>query len=166
MLIEMKVYALTVDPFTNAPIVILKDLEEKSALPVWIGSPEASAIASELESVEFSRPMTHDLIKKILTEFGAKVLKIQINDIRESVFYATIHLETPSGPITIDSRPSDAIALALRTEATIYVDTHVLDKSKSIDLRTQEGLKSAETPEELLNMLDDFEPEEFGKYKM
>ncbi len=166
MLIEMKVFALTVDPFTNAPIVILKDLEEKSALPVWIGKPEASAIASELESVEFSRPMTHDIIKQILTELGATVKSIQINDIREAVFYSTIHIETPSGPVTLDARPSDAIAIALRTDATIYVDTKVLDKSKSIDMRTEDLLKSAETPEELLDMLDEFEPEEFGKYKM
>ncbi len=166
MLVEMKVFALTVDPFTNGPIVILKDLKDKNALPVWIGALEASAITSELENVEFSRPMTHDLITKILKMVGVRVEKIEVNDMHENVFYARIFMESDSGPMVLDARPSDAIAIALRTDSAIFVDTKVLDKSKSIDMRTNDMVQTAETPEELLNMLEEFEPEEFGKYKM
>ena len=166
MLVEMKVFALTVDPFTNGPIVILKDLEDKNALPVWIGALEASAIASELEHVEFSRPMTHDLITKILKMVGASVERIEVSDMRENVFYARIFMDSDSGPLVLDARPSDAIAIALRTSSTIYVDTKVLDKSKSIDMRTNDIIQTAQTPDELLNLLEEFEAEEFGKYKM
>ncbi len=166
MLIEMKVFALTVDPYTHAPIVILKDLEDNNALPVWIGSPEASAIASKIDSVEYSRPMTHDLMKEIISGVSATVEKIEINDIRDNVFYASIHIEGITGAFKLDARPSDAIALALRTDSAIFVDSKVLDKSKSIDLRTKEAVLGEETPEDLLNMLEEFEPDEFGKYKM
>lgn len=162
MLLEMKVYGLTIDPFTNVPIVILKDTDEKNVLPVWIGVLEASSIASELEKVQFSRPMTHDLVKEILKNINATITKIEVVDLKENVYYATIHMSTASGSFVLDSRPSDAIALALRMGSPIFVDTKVLDKSKSIDLRS-EGKKDGK---DLAETLEDFSPGDFGKYKM
>ncbi len=164
MLLEMKVFGLTIDPFTNAPIVILKDKEEKNALPIWIGVLEASAIATELENIKFTRPMTHDLLKDILTSIDVSVRKIEVNDLRDNVYYATIHLTTRDKDHMIDARPSDAIALALRTGSPIYVDTKVLDKSKNIDMRSSKD-KGAGS-KDLLDMLEELSPDAFGKYKM
>ncbi|MBI1911480.1 MAG: bifunctional nuclease family protein [Deltaproteobacteria bacterium] len=163
MLLEMKVYGLTIDPLTNAPIVILKDLEEKNALPVWIGVLEASAIASELEKVHFSRPMTHDLVKEILKRVDATVEKVEVNDLKDNVYYATIYMVTKAGNFSLDARPSDAIALALRASAPIFVDTCVLDKSKNIDMRTDKKEKDSKTA---AAKLEDLSPEDFTKYKM
>lgn len=158
----MKVFGLTIDPFTNVPIVILKDDGEKNALPVWIGVLEASAIASELEKVQFSRPMTHDLLKELLKQAGVKVEKIEVTDLRDNVYYATIHMTGAGGPFTMDSRPSDAIALALRTNAPIFVESGVLEKSKSMDLKGEAREKGPmDEPS-----LDDFMPGDYGKYKM
>lgn len=164
MLLEMKVFGLAVDPFTNAPIVILKDLDEKKTLPVWIGVMEASAIATELENVKFSRPLTHDLLRSILDQTGVSVTKVEVTDLKDNVYYANIFIDSHRGELTIDARPSDAIALALRMGSPIYVDTKVLDKSKSIDMRDDEGRKRSSS--ELMEMLDDLSPEDFGKYKM
>ncbi len=159
----MKVFGLTIDPFTNVPIVILKDHDEKNALPVWIGVLEASAIASELEKVQFSRPMTHDLLKEILKNLSVTVNKIEVNDLKDNVYYATIHMTGKDGnDFTLDARPSDAIALALRMNSNIFVDSRVLEKSKSIDMRG-EGKKSGK---DFLDSLEDLSPGEFGKYKM
>lgn len=160
----MKVSGLTIDPFTNVPIVILKDLAEKNALPVWIGVLEASAIASELEKIHFSRPMTHDLLKEILKNIEVSVTKIEVTDLRDNVYYAVIHMKTKDGSFSLDARPSDAIALALRTNSPIFVDSSVLDKSKSIDMRA-EG-KGEDKGKEFLEALEDLSPGDFGKYKM
>lgn len=163
MFLKMKVFGLTIDPFTNVPIVILKDHDEKNALPVWIGVLEASAIASELEKVQFSRPMTHDLLKEILKNLSVTVSKIEVNDLKDNVYYATIHMTGKDGSeFTLDARPSDAIALALRMNSNIFVDSRVLEKSKSIDMRG-EGKKSGK---DFLDSLEDISPGEFGKYKM
>ncbi|MBI5469380.1 MAG: bifunctional nuclease family protein [Deltaproteobacteria bacterium] len=163
MFLKMKVFGLTIDPFTNVPIVILKDHDEKNALPVWIGVLEASAIASELEKVRFSRPMTHDLLKEILKNLSVTVNKIEVNDLKDNVYYATIHMTGKDGSdFTLDARPSDAIALALRMNSNIFVDSSVLEKSKSIDMRG-EGKKSGK---DFLDSLEDISPGEFGKYKM
>ncbi len=159
----MKVFGLTIDPFTNVPIVILKDQEEKNALPVWIGVLEASAIASELEKVQFSRPMTHDLLKEILKNLSVTVNKIEVNDLKDNVYYATIHMTGKDGAeFSLDARPSDAIAIALRTNSLIFVDSKVLEKSKSIDMR---GEKKG-SGKDFLDSLEDFSPGDFGKYKM
>lgn len=167
MLLEMKVFGLTIDPFTNVPIVILKDLEEKNALPVWIGVLEASAIASELEKVQFSRPMTHDLLKEVLKNVDATVTKIEVNDLKDNVYYATIHMATKTSTFSLDARPSDAIALALRTSSPIYVDTKVLDKSKNIDMRAEtDKSKKEKGPGDFIETLEDLSPGDFGKYKM
>ncbi len=168
MLIEMKVSGITLDPFTNAPIVILKDIDDKNALPVWIGVLEASAIATELEDVKFSRPMTHDLMKTILTSAGVTVERIEVVDIRDNVFYAEIHVRSEAGIMVLDARPSDAIAIALRMNSPIFVDTRVLDKSRNIDMRTRAG--RAEDNDggsaDLEEFLDELTTDDFGKYKM
>ena len=160
----MKVFGLTIDPFTNAPIVILKDLDEKNALPVWIGILEASAIAAELEKIQFSRPMTHDLMREMLHSLKITVTKIEVNDLKDNVYYATIHMSSKGDSFVIDARPSDAIAIALRMSSPIYVDTKVLDKSKNIDMRKDAGKKPSS--KDLLDKLEELNPEDFGKYKM
>ncbi len=165
MLLKMKVFGLTIDPFTNVPIVILKDDGEQHTLPVWIGVLEASAIASELEKVQFSRPMTHDLLKEILKTVSATVKKIEVTDLRDNVYYATIHMEVKDeGMIKLDARPSDAIAIALRANAPIFVDSAVIEKSKSVDLADTE--KKGKGSKDFLETLEDLSPGDFGKYKM
>jgi len=166
MLIKMKVAGLTIDPLTNTPIVILKDIDEKKAIPIWIGLFEASAIATELEKITFSRPMTHDLIYEILKAIKIEVVKIEIHDLRNNTFFANIHLLKDGEIIVIDSRPSDAIALALRANATIFVDEKVIEKSRNVDF----GKKITELDnlkdDKLKEFLENLSPEDFGKYKM
>ena len=169
MLLEMKVIGLTLDPSTSTPIVILKDESGKNALPIWIGLMEASAIAMELEKVQLSRPMTHDLLKNILGLLHVKISKIVVNDLRDNTFYATIYLDMGGGAEQIiDSRPSDAIALALRTRSPIYVDQVVIDKSRKIDLsaKGQEGESEEQRKKRWAELLEKLSPEDFGKYKM
>jgi hypothetical protein len=158
---EMKVSGLTVDPFTNTPIVLLKDLQGKEVVPIWIGFFEASAIASQLEEVELTRPMTHDLMKNLLDSLGITVIKIEVTDLRENTFYAIIHLDMDGTPFAIDARPSDSIALALRTNAPIYVHEEVIEKSRKIDLRQHK-----EGEEALDDLLEGLSSKDFGKYKM
>jgi bifunctional DNase/RNase len=166
MLIEMKVTGLTIDPFTNMPIIILKDLEEKSALPIWIGLIEASAIATELEKIQLARPMTHDLMRNILQSLEVKVEKIEVNDLCDNTFYARIYLKNDGREYVIDSRPSDAIALALRVSAPIFVDKKVIEKSRNVDLGREgkEGKKGEQ--QKWAEILENLSPEDFGKYKM
>ncbi len=167
MAIEMRVFGLTMDPFTNAPIVILKDLDEKHALPIWIGVLEASAIAAELEKLQFPRPMTHDLMKNILKEINATVRKVEVVDLKDNVYYAHIHLSLGDRDYVIDARPSDAIALALRTNSSIYVAEHVLEKSRKIDLKKKISQKGdREEADKWTEFLENLSPEDFGKYKM
>jgi bifunctional DNase/RNase len=166
MLIEMKVFGLAIDPITNTPIVILKDLDEKKAIPIWIGLFEASAIATELEKISFSRPMTHDLVSQILKTLEVEISKIIINDLKNNTFFAVIHLERDGRTMTVDSRPSDAIALALRANATIFVDEKVIEKSMSLDFGKQTEDLRQYSKEKLKDRLENLSPEEFGKYKM
>ena len=139
MLKEMKVAGITVDPFTNTPIVILKDLEEQEVLPIWIGLLEASSIATALENVQTPRPMTHDLLKNVLDKLDARVVKIEVNDLKDNTYFAMIHLEVENRRLVIDARPSDAIALALRVGATIFVDEQVIKKSAKVELVEERG---------------------------
>jgi len=127
MEIEMKIRGLMMDPVTNMPIVVLKDTGGDSILPIWVGVYEANAIALEIEKVQTPRPMTHDLIKNVLLGLNVRVKKVVVNDLRDDTFYAVIWLERDGHTITIDSRPSDALALALRTDAPIYVEEEVLN---------------------------------------
>ncbi len=166
MMVEMKVAGLTIDPVTNTPIVILKDREEKRILPIWIGLFEASAIATELEGINFSRPMTHDLIRDILATLGVEVLKVEVHDLRNNTFFANIHLLREGKTQVIDSRPSDALALALRAGAPIYVEERVIEKSRSIDVGTKITDLEKEKEDKLKEFLENLDPDDFGKYKM
>ena len=166
MLLEMKVSGLTIDPITNTPIVILKDLQESKAIPIWIGLFEASAIATELEHVVFSRPMTHDLMHEFLKALDVAVSRIEIVDIRNNTFFATVYLVRDGQTYRIDARPSDAIALALRANASIFVEESVLEKSRNIDF----GIKLTDIDkfkeDKVKEFLENLSAEDFGKYKM
>ncbi len=162
MWVEMKVRGLALDPVSNMPIIILRDEEEKRSLPIWVGIFEANAIALELEKISTPRPMTHDLIKNILESVEAKVEKIVVNDLRDNTFFALIHLRLGDEEITVDSRPSDAIALALRVAAPIFVDEDVVRRAKSVEVAPKES----DDQEKLKEWLENLKPEDFGKYKM
>jgi len=161
MLYEMKVKGLALDPLTNIPIVILKGVDDSCSLPIWIGIFEANAIITELEHITPARPMTHDLIRNILEGLGTKVDKVVVTDLIDNTFYAKIELLLGGNRILIDSRPSDAIALALRVQAPIFVDEKVLAKAKKIDLS-----KESDDLEKWKEWLENSSPEDFGKYKM
>jgi bifunctional DNase/RNase len=166
MLIKMKVSGLTIDPLTNTPIVILKDMQEKKAIPIWIGLFEASAIATELEKITFSRPMTHDLLTDILRVLGVEVTKIEINDLRNNTFFANICLVKDGKNLVIDARPSDAIAIALRANAPIFVDDKVIEKSRNVDFGTKLTDLDKMKDDKLKEFLENLSPDDFGKYKM
>jgi bifunctional DNase/RNase len=161
MLVKMNVKGLTVDPMTNVPIVILSDEENQKALPIWIGIFEASAILSQLEKINTARPMTHDLIKNIIFQLGSKVVNITVTELKDNTYYAVIELLINEKKLMIDSRPSDAIAIALRVGAPILVAEEVIDKANSIDLN-REKMELDKMKEWLQNA----DPEDFGKYKM
>ncbi|MBU1274490.1 MAG: bifunctional nuclease family protein [Proteobacteria bacterium] len=160
-MIHMKVKGLTIDPATNSPILILKELTGERTLPIWIGLLEATAIASELEKVSFSRPMTHDLAFNLITHLGRTILKVEITELKDNTFYALIHLEGGEGVTTQDSRPSDAIALALRADAPILVAEDVLIAAAASPASGQ-----AKSDKEWKDLLESMEPDDFGKYKM
>jgi hypothetical protein len=160
-LISMEIKGLLMDPVSNMPVVILRDKDDGLFLPIWVGLFEANAIALEMEKISTPRPMTHDLLKNVLAELGTRVERIVINDLKDNTFYARIHLTRGDTRFEIDSRPSDAIALALRSRAEIFVETEVLEKSKS--LRSESGEPD---PERLKKWLEEVNPEELGKYKM
>ncbi|HBB17716.1 MAG: hypothetical protein A3J94_03295 [Syntrophus sp. RIFOXYC2_FULL_54_9] len=166
MFIEMRVSGLTMDPITNTPIVILKDLEEKKAIPIWIGIFEASAIATEIEKITFSRPMTHDLLNDIVKLLNAEVVRVEIHDLRNNTFFANIHLLRDGKLIVVDARPSDAIAIALRAGAQIFVDEKVIEKSRNVDFGTKMTDLDKLKKEKMAEFLENLSPEDFGKYKM
>jgi hypothetical protein len=166
MLVEMKVRGLALDPLSNMPIIILRDEEDKRTLPIWVGVFEANAIALELEKIATPRPMTHDLIKNILETIDARVLRVVVTDLKENTFYAVLHLELGGVEYTVDSRPSDAIALALRVAAPIYVEEEVVRKAKTVEPPTKEpaeGLR-ADDPERIREWLGSIKPEDFEKF--
>lgn len=157
----MSIKGLILDPSSNVPIVILEHSESQVFLPIWIGVPEANAIALRIEEVETPRPMTHDLFHNTLEELGAVIQKIVISDLRDNTFFALIHLQRNGDILKVDARPSDAIALALRADAPIFVTRPVLEKAKAVDLVTQ-----ATDEEKLRRWLEEVRPEDLGKYKM
>lgn len=165
MLKEMKLSGLIMDSATHAPVIILKDLEDKEVISLWIGLLEASAIAVELEKIDLPRPMTHDLVKNVLDSLNIKVLKIEIADLRDNTFYAYIHLGMDGKTFTIDARPSDAIAIALRTKSPIYVDEDVIKKSKKMDLESIKEVGKTDESKELKDLLERMSPDDF-EYKM
>ena len=164
--IQMSVGGLTLDPVTKTPIVILKDADNKLNLPIWIGLLEATAMATELEGIKMARPMTHDLLKNTLAELGGAVEFVEITELKENTYFASINLRISGKEITIDSRPSDAIALALRTKSPIYVAKAVLEAS-SILQQAEEGSEpdfSNVSKEKWAEILEKMSPDDF-KYK-
>jgi bifunctional DNase/RNase len=158
---EFKIKGLMMDPITNSPIVILQDIDRNTLLPIWVGIFEANAIALQIERVDTPRPMTHDLLKNVLLHFDADVEKIVVTHLKENTFFAVIHLTRNGEMMTIDSRPSDAIALALRTDAPIFVTEEVIQNSRNITLD-----KEKLDPDEVKKWLEGLNPEDLGKYKM
>jgi len=161
MEIEMKIKGLVVDPLSKMPIVVLEDLRSERILPIWIGVFEANAIALKIENISTPRPMTHDLLKSFLEKIDIIIQKIVVNDVRDNTFYALIHCLHKGQLFLIDSRPSDAIALALRVQAPIFVEDSVVSKAHS--LKFDENLEDSE---KLKKWLENLKPEDFGKYKM
>jgi bifunctional DNase/RNase len=161
MEVEMKIRGLMMDPVSNMPIVLLKDVGSDTVLPIWVGVYEANAIALEIEKVNTPRPMTHDLIKNVLTGLDAMVHKIVVTELKDDTFYAVIWLERDGHVVSIDSRPSDALALALRVDCPIFVEDEVLKNSKQAA-----NPVPAVTSEELRKWLEDLGDDDLGKYKM
>ena len=161
MEVEMRIRGLLVDPVNNTPIVILKDANSDTVLPIWVGVFEASAIQMEIEKVSTPRPMTHDLIKNVLSGLDAHVHKVVVTELRDDTFYAVIWMERDGRIISVDSRPSDALALALRVDCPIYVDEEVLKTSK----KAQTAADPA-TNEDLRKWLEGLGDEDLGNYKM
>jgi bifunctional DNase/RNase len=161
MQIEMSIKGLMVDPITNTPIVILRDKDGQKVLPIWVGIFEANAIALQIENIATPRPMTHDLLRNVIHDLKAEVLKIVVCDLQENTFYALIYLELNGGTVAIDARPSDAIALALRTRAPIFVEDTVIDNAKTVDFSTEKA-----DSDRLHKWLESLDPDDLGKYKM
>ena len=159
-LVPMSIKGLMLDPMSNSPIVVLKDDDEKLFLPIWVGIFEANAIAIAMEKIATPRPMTHDLLNNLLSELHTRVDRIVINELKDNTFFARIHLSRAGETWNIDSRPSDAIALALRSQAEIFVEEEVLEKSRS--LRSD----SDQDPDRLKKWLEEASPDELGKYRM
>jgi len=160
MEVEMKIRGLLMDPVTNTPIVILRDSDSETVLPIWVGVYEANAIALEIEKVSTPRPMTHDLIKNVLAGLDARVHKVVVTELREDTFYAVIWMERDGKIISVDSRPSDALALALRVDCPIFVEEEVLKTSKKATATSET------TSEELRKWLEGLNDEDLGHYKM
>jgi len=165
--IEMRVGGLTLDPVTKTPIVILKDAENKITLPIWIGLMEATAMATELEGIKMARPMTHDLLRRIIGDLGGAIESIEVTDLKDNTYFAVIHLQAGDKTFAIDSRPSDAISLALRTQSPIFVAKKVLETSSALQQNeeTQEQNLSNVSRDKWAEILEKMSPEDF-KYKM
>jgi bifunctional DNase/RNase len=161
MQIEMTIKGLMVDPDTNMPIVILRDKEGQRVLPIWVGLFEANAIALQIENVSTPRPMTHDLLRNVISDLKATVQKIVVCDLQENTFYALIYLALNGETVAIDARPSDAIALALRTKAPIFVEDAVIDNAKTVNVTSDKN-----DAERLHKWLESLDPEDLGRYKM
>jgi uncharacterized protein len=157
----MDVKALILDPIANMPVVILRDEDGSHFLPIWVGVFEANAIALQMEGIATPRPMTHDLLRNLLARIDANVVKVVINNLLENTFYAEIHLKIDGKALTLDSRPSDAIALALRASAPVFVEEEVLVKSRAIDDPSE-----AQNSERLRKWLEEADPDSLGKYQM
>jgi bifunctional DNase/RNase len=161
MQIEMTIKGLMVDPITNMPIVVLRDEQGQRVLPIWVGVFEANAIALQIENVPTPRPMTHDLLRNIITDLKAAVERVVVTELKENTFYALIHLRVGTELVAIDSRPSDAIALALRAKAPIFVEESVIESAKSSDVTPDKS-----DADRLQKWLESLSPDDLGKYKM
>jgi bifunctional DNase/RNase len=157
---KMEIKGLLLDPLSNTPVVVLRDEEDKYFLPIWIGVFEANAIALKMEKVSTARPLTHDLICNVLTDLKTRIDRIVINDLRDNTFFARIFLVRDGETHEVDSRPSDALALALRFGAGIFVEDAVFEKSRTV------AADESRNPERLKKWLEEIDPDELGKYKM
>jgi hypothetical protein len=160
-MVKMEIKGLLMDPVSNMPVVVLRDSANGVFLPIWVGIFEANAIALQMEKITTPRPMTHDLLKNLLGELDATVERIVINDLKDNTFFARIHLLRGDTRWNVDSRPSDAIALALRVDAEIFVEEDVLERSKSLRPEGDDG-----DPDRLKKWLEEVSPEDLGKYPM
>ena len=161
MQIEMSIKGLMVDPITNMPIVILRDRDGQKVLPIWVGIFEANAIALQIENVSTPRPMTHDLLRNVIQDLKASVQKVVVCDLQDNTFYALIYLAWNGDTVAVDARPSDAIALALRTRAPIFVEESVIDHAKTVDFSSEKA-----DADRLHKWLESLDPDDLGKYKM
>jgi bifunctional DNase/RNase len=160
MQIEMSIKGLMVDPVTNMPIVILRDQAGQRVLPIWVGMFEANAIALQIENISTPRPMTHDLLRNVIEDLKATVLKVVVCDLQDNTFYALIYLSLRGETVAIDARPSDAIALALRTRAPIFVEEAVIENAKTVDFSPEKN-----DADRLHKWLESLDPDDLG-YKM
>ena len=160
MLIEMQIKGLMMDPVTGVPIVILRNADNQRVLPIWVGPVEANAIALQIENVTPPRPMTHDLLRNLLTEFDARVQRVVITALRGNTFYAYLDIDRQGSRHLIDARPSDALAVALRTRAPVFVDDSVLDQARSVEVSNEQADR-----ERLQKWLESLDPDDLG-YKM
>jgi uncharacterized protein len=167
-MIEVKVWSLAVDEKNQFPVVILQSLDGSKRLPIWIGPPEASAIAMEIAGKKFQRPLTHDLIVSILSGLGAKVRRVEITDLRENTFYAKIYLEAHGELLAIDARPSDSLALALKSKARIFVAPHLFSSELEALLQVEgtppQEPSEEERAQELKSFLENLNPKDFGRF--
>jgi bifunctional DNase/RNase len=165
MWLEMKVKGLALDPLSNMPMIILRDEEEKRSLPIWVGLFEANALSLELEKVTTARPMTQDLILNILESLDARVQSVVVNDLRENTFYAVLYLRLGNADITVDSRPSDAIALALRVGAPIFVEEEVVQKARTVEVakETEIGTGKGDDQAKIKEWLESLKPGDFDR---
>jgi bifunctional DNase/RNase len=161
MQIEMTIKGLMVDPITNTPIIILRDKEGERVLPIWVGLPEANAIALQIENISTPRPMTHDLLRNVIQDLKASVHKVVVCDLQENTFYALIYLSLGGETVAVDARPSDAIALALRSRAPIFVEDTVIEHAKTVDFSSEKA-----DADRLQKWLESLDPDDLGKYKM
>ncbi|MGE5125851.1 MAG: bifunctional nuclease family protein [Betaproteobacteria bacterium] len=161
MEIEMSIKGLMVDPITNMPIIVLREVEGQRVLPIWVGVFEANAIALQVENVQTPRPMTHDLLRSVITELGGQLERIVVCELKENTFYALLHVQSPRGLLAIDARPSDAIALALRFGSRIFVEDGVIQNARSVEM-SRDNVDIGRLQKWLESLSDD----DLGKYKM
>ncbi|HVC18920.1 MAG TPA: bifunctional nuclease family protein [Vicinamibacterales bacterium] len=161
MQIEMTIKGLMVDPITNMPIIILRDRDGQRVLPIWVGVFEANAIALQIENVSTPRPMTHDLLRNVIQDLQASVEKVVVSDLKDNTFYALIYLVSGGATMAVDARPSDAIALALRARAPIFVEDAVIDNAKTVDFSSEKA-----DADRLQQWLESLDSDDLGKYKM
>ncbi|MCP4107285.1 MAG: bifunctional nuclease family protein [Desulfobacteraceae bacterium] len=166
MLHRVMIAGMTMDPSSNTPIIILKSETDDQAIPIWIGLLEATSIASALQNIKFDRPMTHDLFKNFTDILSITVAKVEVCDLKDNTFYARIYFTSKEKNFSMDARPSDAIAIALRFRAPIYVDDKVIEKSKIGDEGEAEVLDKSEEGKKWAEYLEKLDPEDFGKYKV
>jgi hypothetical protein len=161
MELEVKIRGLMMDPVTNTPVVVLKETQGAGVLPIWVGIYEANAIALEIEKVQTPRPMTHDLLRNVLNGLNVHVQRVVVSELKDDTFYALIWMERDGETMSLDSRPSDALALALRLDCPIFVEDEVLKTSKLSSITSEKS-----TNEDLRKMLENLNDEDFGRYKM